>query len=70
MSHKMRDYQTAASVIEAATSLEAKRQASIAHLRSIGRYLVDPGCKWRPTPACKTDVARTWAEARKREGLK
>jgi hypothetical protein len=68
--HKMKDYQTAAAVIEGATSLEAKRAASIAHLRSIGRYIVDPGCTWRPRPACQTDVRKTWAEARKREGLK
>jgi hypothetical protein len=65
---KMTDYVTAEQRIAAATSLEAKRQASIEHLRSIGRYIVDPGCTWRPRPAAHTDVRLTWEEARKREG--
>lgn len=64
---KNQDYVTPAERLAAATSLEAKRRASIAHLRSIGRYLLDQDCKWRPTPACKTDVRKTWAEALRRE---
>lgn len=68
MTHKMQDYITPADRLAAATSLEAKRQASIDHLRSIGRYIIDPGCKWRPRPACETDVRKTWAEAKRREG--
>ena len=68
--HKMKDYQTAAAVIEGATSLQAKCEAMKEHLRSIGRLITEPGCTWRPRPACQTDVRKTWAEARKREGLK
>ena len=68
--HKMTDYVTPDQRLAAATSLEAKRAASIAHLRSIGRYLLDQDCTWRPRPACQTDVRQTWAEARAREGLK
>lgn len=67
MTHKMTDYVTSEQRIAAATSLEAKRAASIAHLRSIGRYIVDPGCTWRPRSAAHTDVRITWDEARERE---
>jgi len=64
----MIDYITPQQRIAAATSLEAKRAASVAHLRSIGRYIVDPHCAWRPRPAACADVRLTWAEAREREG--
>ena len=50
--------------------LETKRQESIAYLKSVGKYIVEPGCKWRPRPAAQTDVSKTWAEIRKREGMK
>lgn len=50
--------------------LETKRQESIAYLKSVGKYIGEPGCKWRPRKAAQTDVAKTWAEARKREGVK
>lgn len=64
---KMQDYITPADRLAAATSLDAKRQASIQHLRSIGRYILDPGCTWRPRKACETDVRKTWAEALRRQ---
>jgi hypothetical protein len=64
---KMQDYITSEQRIAAATSLDAKRRASIEHLRSIGRLIIDPGCTWRPRSAAHTDVRITWAEARERE---
>lgn len=64
---KMQDYITPADRLAAATSLEAKRRASIEHLRSIGRYILDQDCRWRPRPACETDVRKTWAEALRRQ---
>jgi hypothetical protein len=48
--------------------LEAKRLESISFLRGINKYIADTGCKWRPRPAAKTDVAKTWDEAKRREG--
>lgn len=62
----MIDYVTPAQRLAGATSLEAKRAAAVEHLRSIGRLIIDPGCKWRPTSAASTDVRSTWAEARQR----
>ena len=41
------------------TSIEAKRAAAVAYLRSRGKYIVDPGCEWRPTNVDNTDVRRT-----------
>lgn len=63
----MIDYITPQQRLAGANSLEAKRAAATAHLRSIGRLLIDPACKWRPTNAASTDVAATWAAARDRE---
>lgn len=62
----MIDYVTPAQRLAGANSLEAKRATAVDHLRSIGRLLIDPACKWRPTNAASTDVAATWAEARQR----
>lgn len=62
----MIDYITPAQRLTGANSLEAKRAAAVEHLRSIGRLLIDPTCKWRPTSAACTDVNLTWAEARQR----
>ena len=45
------------------TSLQAKRAAAIAYLRSRGKYIVDADCNWRPTNAASTDVRRTMVSA-------
>ena len=45
------------------TSLQAKRAAAIAYLRSRGKYIVDADCNWRPTNAANTDVQRTIVNA-------
>jgi len=45
------------------TSIEAKRAAAVAYLRSRGKYIVDPGCAWTPTNAANTDVRRTIVQA-------
>ena len=45
------------------TSIESKRTAAIAYLRSRNKYLIDPGCRWKPTNAANTDVKRTIVQA-------
>jgi hypothetical protein len=58
------DYITAADRL--GTSLDAKRASAIGYLRAEGKYIVDEGCAFKPTPAAKTDVRKTWAKARLR----
>lgn len=36
-----------------------KRDEAIAYLRSRKKYIIDPGCKFVPTNAARTDVAET-----------
>lgn len=57
---KMIDYITPQQRVSGASSLEAKRQAAIGYLRSIGRYVLDRECKWRPSDSHNTDVRATW----------
>jgi hypothetical protein len=45
------------------TSLEAKRAAAIAYLRSRGKYILDENCNFRPTNTTNTDVQRTIVNA-------
>jgi hypothetical protein len=47
-------------------SLAAKRSSAIGYLRSVGKYIVDEGCAFKPTSAAKTDVRKTFARARLR----
>jgi hypothetical protein len=55
------DHVTAADRLGA--SLDAKRAAAIAYLRSRGKYIVDADCNWRPTNAANTSVQRTIVNA-------
>jgi hypothetical protein len=45
------------------TSLEAKRAAAIAYLRSRGKYVFDRDCEFKPTRSTHTDVRRTFVQA-------
>ena len=45
------------------TSLQAKRAAAIAYLRSRGKYIVDADCNWRPTNAANTNIRITFDNA-------
>lgn len=54
----MIDYVTPADRL--GTSLQAKRAAAIAYLRSRGKYIVDADCNWRPTNAANTNIRRTF----------
>jgi len=56
------DHATAADRL--GTSLEAKRAAAIAYLRSRGKYILDANCNFVPTNAAKTDVKRTMVNAK------
>ena len=60
----MIDYVTPAMRLAAATSLEAKRAAAIAYLRSRGKYILDKDCNFRPTRSTHTDVRRTMDNAK------
>jgi len=40
-------------------SLESKREAAVTYLRSRGKYIVDASCKFKPTNASQTDIAKT-----------
>jgi hypothetical protein len=55
------DHATAADRL--GTSLEAKRAAAIAYLRSRGKYIIDESCNFRPTRSTHTDVRRTMVQA-------
>ncbi len=57
----MTDYMTPADRL--GTSLEAKRAASKAYLRSRNKYIADIGCNFVPTSAANTDVRRTMVNA-------
>jgi hypothetical protein len=57
------DYMTSADRL--GTSLAAKRAASIATLRSRGKYIADIGCTFVPRSAAQTDVALTFEEYRR-----
>jgi len=46
-------------------SLESKREAAVTYLRSRGKYLVDSSCKFKPTNASQTDIAKTIEQYRK-----
>jgi len=46
-------------------SLESKREASIKYLRSRGKYIVDPSCKFKPANASQTDISKTIEQYRK-----
>lgn len=46
-------------------SLEAKREAAIKYLRERKKYIVDPKCKFKPTNASQTDIAKTVEQYRK-----
>lgn len=48
--------------------MNEKLEAAIAYLRSRKKYIVDRGCKFRPTSASHTDVTKT-AEAYRQEVL-
>jgi hypothetical protein len=48
--------------------LEAKRLEAIDLLKKINKHLIDPTCTWKPRPAAKTCVAKTWSEVKRREG--
>jgi hypothetical protein len=56
------DHATAADRL--GTSLEAKRAAAIAYLRSRGKYIIDESCNFRPTRSTHTDVRRTMDNAK------
>lgn len=56
---------TTATSTQPGTSIEAKRELAIAYLRSRGKYIVEQGCKWRPTSAAATDIRHTINKARK-----
>jgi hypothetical protein len=36
-----------------------KLEAAIAYLRSRKKYIIDPGCKFRPSSATHTDITKT-----------
>lgn len=36
-----------------------KLEAAIAYLRSRNKYIIDLGCKFKPTDAANTDIAET-----------
>jgi hypothetical protein len=55
------DHATAADRL--GTSLEAKRAAAIAYLRSRGKYIIDENCNFMPTNTANTDVQRTIVNA-------
>ena len=57
----MIDYISAADRL--GTSLQAKRAAAIAYLRSRGKYIADIGCNFVPTSAAAADVKRTMVNA-------
>jgi len=46
-------------------SLESKREAAIKYLRERKKYIVDPKCKFKPTNASQTDIAKTAEQYRK-----
>ena len=57
------DLDHATSADRLGTSLDAKRARAVGYLRARGKYLLDPGTQWRPTPAVDTDVSATMARA-------
>lgn len=46
-------------------SLESKREAAVTYLRSRGKYIVDSSCRFKPTNASQTDIAKTIEQYRK-----
>jgi hypothetical protein len=58
------DYITSADRL--GTSLAAKRASAVGYLRSVGKYITDEHCTFRPTSAATTDVRKTIAKARLR----
>lgn len=46
-------------------SLESKREAAVTYLRSRGKYIVDSSCRFKPTNAAQTDIAKTIEQYRK-----
>jgi len=39
--------------------MNEKLEAAIAYLRSRKKYIIDPGCKFRPSSATHTDITKT-----------
>jgi len=46
-------------------SFESKREAAVTYLRNRGKYIVDTNCKFKPTNASQTDIAKTAEQYRK-----
>lgn len=46
-------------------SLESKREAAVTYLRSRGKYIVDSSCRFKPTNAAQTDIAKTIEQYRR-----
>lgn len=39
--------------------MNEKLEAAIAYLRERKKYIIDPGCKFRPTSGTHTDITKT-----------
>jgi hypothetical protein len=67
---KMIDYITPDQRISAPPpTLDQKRAKAVAYLRARGKYILDPGTRWRPTATLQTDVRETMARAQQKDML-